>query len=210
MRHFAKQLFLIGSLFTPGLVACDDGSTTDVDAGAADAHAEHAAHGGEHAGPGEAGAEPADPTDAGAADAESDASHPGQGQVGDDDFKGCPEGIPDFDGLSAVGEEKVFAVRVTEAMPAEPERYINNWTVEITTADGEPVDDVQIDRARTFMPIHGHDGNVQSVITPLDEPGEFDVEKLNFTMRGPWEVQLWLYSESLGEDYVVLDVCVAK
>jgi hypothetical protein len=60
------------------------------------------------------------------------------------------------------------------------------------------------------MPVHGHDGRVQPKLTALEAPGQFEVDRLNFTMRGPWEVRFWLRAESGAEDLVVFDVCVAK
>jgi hypothetical protein len=127
----------------------------------------------------------------------------------EDDFKGCPEGFASLaPGLQTTGEH--LAVKVLAAVPAEPERYLNNWTVELGTLDGSPAPDAEIVRAETFMPVHGHDGRVQPQMTALSEPGQFQVDRLNFTMRGPWEVRLWLRSAELEDDHVVFDVCVAK
>lgn len=127
----------------------------------------------------------------------------------EDDFKGCPEGIPSFaPGLQTMGEH--LAVKVIAAVPEEPERYLNEWTVELDAPDGTPAPDAEIERAETFMPVHGHDGRVQPQMTALSEPGQFRVDRLNFTMRGPWQVRLWLRSDALEDDYVVFDVCVAK
>jgi len=127
----------------------------------------------------------------------------------EDDFRGCPEGIPNrAPGLQTMGEH--LTVKVVAAVPAEPERYLNNWTVELGALDESPAPDAEIVRAETFMPIHGHDGRVQPQMTALSEPGQFRVDRLNFTMRGPWEVRLWLRSDALEDDYVVFDVCVAK
>jgi hypothetical protein len=127
----------------------------------------------------------------------------------DDDFKGCPDGIPNVaPGLQTTGE--LLAVKVVAAMPAEPERYINRWSVELSSLSGSPDPDAEIVRGQTFMPVHGHDGRVEPRMTALSEPAQFQVDGLNFTMRGPWEVRFWLRSGSGDDDYVVFDVCVAK
>jgi hypothetical protein len=127
----------------------------------------------------------------------------------DDDFKGCPDGIPGFaPGLQAKGDR--MALKVVAAMPAEPERYINEWTVELGSLNGSPAPDAELERAQTFMPIHGHDGGVQPRMTVLSEPAQVHVGGLNFTMRGPWEVRFWLRSASMEDDYIVFKVCVAK
>lgn len=121
----------------------------------------------------------------------------------EDDFRGCPAEIPEFGpGLQAAGEH--YQAKVISADPSEPERYSNDWSVELSAPD------VQITRAQTFMPIHGHDGRVLPEITALAEAGQFELGRLNFTMRGPWEVRLWLQSPSVAEDYLVFQVCVAK
>ena len=121
----------------------------------------------------------------------------------DDDFKGCPPETPVFGpGIEAKGART--HVRLVSAEPPEPERYENDWVVELS----EPT--LQLVRAQTFMPVHGHDGRVVPELTPLGQPGQVAVDRLNFTMRGPWEVRLWLQSPSMEEDYVVFEVCVAK
>jgi hypothetical protein len=127
----------------------------------------------------------------------------------DDDFKGCPEGIPVFEpGLEASGEH--FTLKLIAAVPSEPERYRNDWTVEVRAVDGAPAPDAEITRGQTFMPVHGHDGRVKPKMKALSEPGQFEVDGLNFTMRGPWEVRLWLRSPSVDEELEVFHVCVAK
>lgn len=133
----------------------------------------------------------------------------GQGGMPDDDFRGCPEGFSSVaPGLSVHDEH--WTVDVLEARPAEPERYINDWIVQANSSDGTPAQDLQIVRGETFMPVHGHDGRVQPRMTALPEPGRFRVDRLNFTMRGPWEVRLWLRSGTAEEARIVFKVCVAK
>jgi hypothetical protein len=144
----------------------------------------------------------------------ADAGQSGAGDAGlaadaEEDFVGCPEITTPFaPGLQAMG--KRFAVKLLEAMPAEPERHVNDWTVEVSALDGSPAPDAQIDRGETFMPLHGHTGGVVPKTMALSLPGQFQVDRLNFIMRGPWEVRLWLSSASLGDDYAVFQVCVAK
>lgn len=122
----------------------------------------------------------------------------------DDDFKGCPEDIPPFGpGLFASSDH--FAATLRSAMPVEPERYSRNrWEVELSASDAT------ITHGQTFMPIHGHDGRVEPQITALSEPGGFLVDRLNFTMRGPWEVRLWLSAPGVNEELAVFHICVSK
>jgi hypothetical protein len=143
------------------------------------------------------------------ADASSRRSDGGRDAGAEDDFKGCPDGFANVaPGLQTAGE--LLALKVTAASPEEPERYINRWTVELTEPSGSPAPDAEIVRGQTFMPVHGHDGRVEPRMTALSEPARFEVDRLNFTMRGPWEVRLWLRSGSGADDYAVFEVCVAK
>ncbi|MET0389059.1 MAG: FixH family protein [Polyangiales bacterium] len=127
----------------------------------------------------------------------------------DDDFKGCPADGPRFEpGFSAAGQH--FALQLVAAEPIEPERYNNRWTVDVRALDGTTPPDAEIIRGQTFMPIHGHDGRIEPDVTALTEPGRFEIDRLSFTMRGPWEVRLWLASPAVAEERVVFNVCVAK
>ena len=126
-----------------------------------------------------------------------------------DDFQDCAATVAtSVPGLRVMGEH--LTVRALDAMPAEPEVSLNHWTVELQRPDGSPAAGAEPVRAETFMPVHGHDGSVQPRITALSAPGQFSVERLNFTMRGQWEVRLWLRTSANEDDYAVFDVCVAK
>ena len=139
----------------------------------------------------------------------ADAEAVGGSMTEHDDFHGCAQAYASTaTGLEISGEH--LTVKVLDAMPAEPERYINRWTVELQTPGGSPATAATLVRAQTFMPVHGHDGRVEPRPQPLAEPGRFSLDRLNFSMRGPWEVRLWLRSAAGEEDYVVFDVCVAK
>jgi len=129
--------------------------------------------------------------------------------VDDDDFKGCPPGVPRFEpGLYAAG--KHYEVKLLSAMPQAPERYSNSWSVELALLDGTAAADAQIVRSQTFMPVHGHDGRVVPVVTALANPAEFQVDHITFTMRGPWEARFWISGDQAQEDNVVLHVCIEK
>lgn len=147
-----------------------------------------------------------------AADAfQADAASPTQdtSDVLDDDFEGCAEDIPGFEpGLRAVGDH--LEAKLLTATPAQPERYLNEWTMALRMPDGSAASGAEITRAQTFMPIHGHDGRVQPEPVALAEPGHIELDRLNFTMRGPWEVRLWVQLESGEEDYLVFHVCVTR
>lgn len=154
---------------------------------------------------GACGADTSDPTD-----------RPGFGDAGalpgvDDEFVGCPESIPPFAlGMRQSGDQGRLGAALVDASRVPPLRYLNDWTLGFTRADGTPLGDVILTKARAFMPVHGHDGIVPPTIEPQPEPGRVRVRGLNFNMRGPWEVQLSLRSASAGDDYVVFHICVQE
>jgi hypothetical protein len=126
------------------------------------------------------------------------------------DYEGCDELEPFALGLTARGEENTLEAEVLEAAPAPPRRYRNDWIVQLRAADGSALEDVELTHARPFMPVHGHDGGIAPVIHALSEQGKFRIERLNFSMRGPWQVQLTASSPSRGNDYIVFHVCVME
>jgi hypothetical protein len=127
------------------------------------------------------------------------------------EFMGCPETTPSFAlGMQAKGREGHITAALIEASNAPPLRFLNDWTVELRDASGAPLTDARIRSARPFMPVHGHDGNVQPSVRALAMPGRFAIDSLNFIMRGVWEVQLSLQAPSVGDDYVVFEICVAE
>lgn len=121
----------------------------------------------------------------------------------------CPESTPEFRiNLEATGEDGNVVARLVDADRIPPRQFENDWTVEFRSADGEPLEDVDLVMARPYMPVHEHDGTYPPDVTPLDEPGQFQVDNLNMWMIGPWQVQLTVESASAGDDYIVFNVCV--
>ena len=122
----------------------------------------------------------------------------------------CGSDIPTFKiGLKADGESGNYSASIADATPSPPRQYFNAWSVDFLDKDGNPATDIAIDKARTWMPAHRHDGFVTPKWTEADDPGHFDVEKLNFWMIGPWEAQFTVTGPA-GSDYVVFRVCVTK
>ena len=135
----------------------------------------------------------------------------GEVVIEDDGFVGCPDTIPKFaPGMRASGERAVLGATLVEASNVPPRRYLNDWTLALTRADGSALADVVLTKARAFMPVHGHDGIVPPALTSLAEPGRVQIRGLNLNMRGPWEIQLSLSSPSAGDDYVVFHICVQE
>lgn len=81
-----------------------------------------------------------------------------------------------------------LSATLVEATPSPPARGSNRWTLEVSDADGNPVEGLDL-KAVLFMPEHRH-GSSPTQITETDVPGEYEVSRMNFIMGGVWEVRL--------------------
>jgi hypothetical protein len=125
-------------------------------------------------------------------------------------YAACPDSLPKFAvGLASVGESGRIEAQLLDASRFPPHKYANEWTLELANADGEPLADAEITRLAAFMPIHGHYGRPAAKHEALAEPGQVRAE-IHFTMRGPWEVQIWASSADVGDDYLTFEVCVVE
>ena len=128
------------------------------------------------------------------------------------EFEGCPDTIPHFSlGMSTPsGDGSVKAVLLA-ASHVPPARYLNDWTVELTDAGEKPISDAMLQRARAFMPVHGHYGLPDPRLKRHeDEPAVFDIDALNLFMRGPWQIKLDVSSPEGGDVELVFEVCVEE
>jgi hypothetical protein len=118
----------------------------------------------------------------------------GQSSDGTDRCKGSPQLVvgPE-DGLTAMGENKQIQVRVLDADNVPPTKYYNTWTVQFLDAQGKPLDDVTIDKVCAYMPVHMH-GSPPTKITQQSDASMFELENLNLSMPGPWEIQFAISS----------------
>jgi hypothetical protein len=119
-----------------------------------------------------------------------------------------------------MGANMEIKARLIDAQHVPPQRFSNDWTIELMKADGTPLDDAEIVKACAFMPVHGH-GLPPKDVKDLGQ-GRFLLDRLNFSMRGPWEVQLSVNSPSVpeataratscdteqGTDYLAFNICV--
>lgn len=151
------------------------------------------------------------------------------GHLDPDEDVRCPDTIPELfagetSGSEATGSESLVKARVITADHLPARKYANTWTVELTDLQGTPLADAKLVDACTFMRVHGHGTGPLGGIKALDEPGRFEIERMNFVMRGPWEVQLAVNptgeagsdlartpdcrGSEAGADYIKFDVCV--
>lgn len=128
------------------------------------------------------------------------------------EFVGCPETIPPFElGMSVSSSDGRIQAALVRAVPSPPAKFFNDWTVKFTGADAADLDDLTLQSARAFMPVHGHYGKPDPKLTVHDdEPAVVDLDDVNLFMRGPWEVTLSVTSLSAGDADLVFHVCVEE
>lgn len=111
-------------------------------------------------------------------------------------------------GSEAEGDSKFIYAKVVKVDPLPLLKGTSDWELHFQNKDGDPITDIGVKRAYTYMPVHAHHGTFEPKFSALAEPGNYEFDGFNFTMRGPWQVRLELTSESAGDDFVMFDVCV--
>lgn len=126
----------------------------------------------------------------------------------------CPDEVPElFIHMEATGASGLIKAEVIDADKIPLGWYHNDWVVLFTGPDGEPLEDVEMTKASTWMPVHGHGGGQIPTIMPLED-GKFDVDGLNISMGGPWQIIFEMEATNAdGEaisDIVTFDLCNSR
>lgn len=113
-------------------------------------------------------------------------------------------------GLSfPVGNPGGMTVRILSSDPMRARQKVrNDWVVEVLDASGAPVTDVEATAASAWMEVHMHFGLPAPKIMKQPEPGRFLLDNINFSMRGPWDVQLTLQRGEARPETAKLSICV--
>ena len=106
------------------------------------------------------------------------------------------------------GAEGHLRIAILQATPAPPARDLNNWLIEVTAPEGEPPSDCTLG-VGLFMPAHGHAATTKPEIRPGDAPGRFQVDAMNLSMPGRWEITFDLACGGVT-DQVVFDVEIPR
>ncbi|MDD9942162.1 MAG: FixH family protein [Myxococcales bacterium] len=116
-------------------------------------------------------------------------------------------GAEDFEiGLHKPGMADSLHMRVLDAVPARPEKFENDWLIEVGDDDG-PIEAAEI-TVEPYMPTHGHDGTFAPEVSPMDEAGQYAIDRINLWMAGPWEVRFMIRIGDTEVDRIVYDVCI--
>jgi len=117
----------------------------------------------------------------------------------------CPDDLPElFINMEMTGASGLIKAKVKDADQVPLGWYHNDWVVLFTGPNDEPLDGLTMTEASTWMPVHGHGGGQVPTIMPLED-GEFDVDGLNITMGGPWQV-IFKMEATDGDGEAVSDV----
>ena len=116
-------------------------------------------------------------------------------------------GAEDFEiGLQKRGMAGSLHMRVLDAVPAQPEKFENDWLIEVADADG-PIEAAGI-TVEPYMPTHGHDGTFAPEVSPMNEAGQYAIDRINLWMAGPWEVRFMIRVGDKAVERIVYDVCI--
>ena len=113
-------------------------------------------------------------------------------------------------GLEKAGDAGMLDYKLISADPAPPARNDNTWVIQINAMSGgvvgAPVTGATVG-VTPFMPDHQHGAGKRVVITPLADPGQYQLSPINMWMPGLWETAIDAQSAS-GNDTVVFRFCI--
>ncbi len=110
-------------------------------------------------------------------------------------------------GLTKTGADSRLEFKLLSSDPAPPSRGDNVWVLQLSTmaAPVTPVDGASL-RVTPFMPDHDHGSGKQVTITPLADPGQYQLEPVNMWMPGLWEVTV--EADGATSDRAVFRFCL--
>lgn len=111
----------------------------------------------------------------------------GQGGAGGEAAGGASGADTYAAGMKREGVDARLSVTLLDAVPAPPQRELNDWRVRVEDPSGAPVSDCTL-AVGLFMPVHGHSSTTEPVIAPAEAAGEYRVDDMNFFMPGLWEI----------------------
>ena len=93
--------------------------------------------------------------------------------------------------------ESTFLVTFKSKTNPIPLNEIHQWMVHIKTSDHQPVEDATI-LIDGGMPIHNHGLPTHPVATEIGG-GDYIIDGVKFSMRGDWEVWIYISTEKLSD-----------
>jgi hypothetical protein len=94
----------------------------------------------------------------------------GQGGAGGEAAGGASGTDTYTAGMKRAGVDQKLTVTLLDAVPAPPQRELNDWRLRVEDATGEAVTGCTVG-VGLYMPVHGHSSTTEPVITPADTAG---------------------------------------
>jgi hypothetical protein len=101
----------------------------------------------------------------------------------------------------ALSNNGLFKASVTSELDTVAINQLHSWTLNLTTADGVPVEDATI-IVTGNMPAHAHGMPTSPQVTANLGSGNYTVEGMQFQMGGEWEVTFNITSGTMTDDVV--------
>lgn len=113
----------------------------------------------------------------------------GQGGAGGEAAGGASGADTYAAGMKRAGVDARLSVTLLDAVPAPPQRELNDWRIRVEDTSGAAVSGCTLG-VGLFMPVHGHSSTTEPVIAPADAAGEYQLDDMNLFMPGLWEITL--------------------
>jgi hypothetical protein len=110
-------------------------------------------------------------------------------------------------GLSAAATDGTVKVSFVDAMPTPPTKGMNTWTIQLSDANGQPMNGATI-AVLPFMPDHGHGSSITPQVTPMPTAGNYQVSLLDLFMPGIWDVTFTITPSSGPAETLKFTFCV--
>jgi hypothetical protein len=110
-------------------------------------------------------------------------------------------------GLSKPGDGSRLEFKLMSSDPAPPSRGDNTWVLQLNTmaAPVTPVTGAAM-TVTPFMPDHEHGSGKDVIVTPMTEPGQYELEPVNLWMPGLWEITIQV--SGANSDRAVFRFCL--
>ena len=92
-------------------------------------------------------------------------------------------------GLEKTGELGLVTATLTTSVPAPKYTGEYTWTVAIVDDEGSPITGAEVVAVPT-MPSHGHGTYPATTLGVENEPGQYELLKMNLFMAGLWQVDI--------------------
>lgn len=113
-------------------------------------------------------------------------------------------------GLEHQGTSGMLDFKLMSAAPAPPARGNNTWVVQINMMSagvvGAPLTGATL-KVTPFMPAHQHGTGVPVEVTPMGDPGQYQLSPVNLWMQGVWETTIRATLDTTS-DSAVYKFCV--